>query len=167
MQVSNRKYVGWIVTLYLLSILTIMHIERMIRDYGGWRVEVSMSVMIQVVHLSTFAWDYSDGAAPVESLSNDQKKYRLEKLPNLFEYLAAGLSPLQCFVGPTCNFVDFRDYMHRQGHYKTLPATFFPAMKLCFTAAVYLAIYIVVPKYLSKSVLWDHEFKKKGFFTRV
>jgi len=65
--------------------LSAHHIYRQVTDYGGWNMDISTALMMNTCKFTAFAWCYHDGGKKPEQLSEDQRKRRIERLPNFLE----------------------------------------------------------------------------------
>lgn len=163
----ERKYVGFATTIFTLTYLTVVHIERMINDYGGWHLGVSTFVMLLCLKLSATAWDYVDGGTDPSKLSSEQKKSAIHELPSLLEYFTAATSPTEALAGPLSGFTDFKDYINEQGIFKNIPSTVKPCLERCMHGALSIIIYVSVSNYFPISKMSDGEFHKWNFFYKV
>lgn len=158
---------GFVTTIFTLSYLTLVHIERMVNDYGGWHLGVSTFVMLLCLKLSAIAWDYVDGGIDPSKLSTEQKKSALHELPSLLEYFAACTSPTEVLAGPLSGFVDFKDYINGQGIFKNIPSTIKPCLKRFMHGIFSAVIYVLLSNYFPISKMSDPEFYKWNFFYKV
>ena len=106
----NPKNCGKHVTIVSLTLLSIYHIYRMIVDYGGWTMDISTIMMSNVNKYSLFAYAYQDGQTPLNKLSKEQTKERVEKLPSFWRFLGycqfLPASPIS-IAFPFKNFEDY------------------------------------------------------------
>ena len=119
--------------------------------------------MIQTIHLSNVAWDYSDGEVKTEKPS----QYRLENLPSLIEYLAAGLCPTQVLAGPSGHVSDFLNYIHRRNEYASEFNTGLVALKRFLTGTAWVIIYAGILHFVPFEILYTTTFQNSNFFVRV
>ncbi len=163
-----RRLLGWVMTIYALAFLIAVHIERMVNDYGGWHLGVSTCIMLSCINLSSFAWDYTDGGADPKTLSSEQKKNAIKDAPSFIEFFTFAVCPTQCFSGPSCNYVDFRDYVYHLGDFQNVPSTIVPCLKRFCTGMCFVAGYVVLHANFPPELIRGPEFYKScGFLRRV
>lgn len=164
---TDRRKIGWMLSGYSFFALIFLQIERMINDYGGYHLGVATSFMVQCTHLCTFAWDYADGAIPEEKRSPDQKKYAIDKCPNIIEFFAAALNPSLAFAGPSCNFMDFMNCIHHVGDFANIPSTLMPTLKSLLTGLSWCLFFVIANTYFPLSLLYSPRFTDANFFAKV
>lgn len=163
----SRKKLGWVMSLYALVFLIIIHTERMISDYGGWHLGINTTSMIQCTHLCGLAWDFADGEAKEDTLTAEQKKNKIDKCPTFIEFFASAFSPMQTIAGPTCNFMDFKNYIYSQGDFANIPSTFIPSMKKFISGMCWVAFYTYANSNFSLELLISPELENKNFLIKV
>lgn len=163
----ERKYVGWVMTAFTLTCLTYAHIARMVRNYGSWDLDVATGLMILCIHLCGVAWDYVDGGVDPSKLSTEQKKNAFKERPTILELFSSAMCPTQCFAGPNSNFVDYKNYIYKQGIYANVPNTFIPCMKRFLLGWVFVIFYVGIHKFFDSDQLRSPNFPNESFFTRV
>lgn len=126
--------------------LSTIHIYRLVTDYGNWRIDASAVLMIAVCKYSSFAWACQDGTKPEETLSEEQREFRLSTVPTFYEFLSYMLFLPTAVMGPSLEYRQFQDYLDRNKQYADVPdrlkrvgTTFAEAM---FHLFVYLVIYL-------------------------
>jgi len=163
----ERKYVGWVMTVFTLSCLTYAHIARMMQCYGCWDLDISTGLMLLSIHLCGVAWDYVDGGVDPSKLSAEQKKNALKEIPTVLEFFSSGVCPTQCFAGPSSNFVDYKDYIYKRGIYADVPSTVIPCMKRFLLGWTFVVFYVAIHKFFDSDQLRSPKFPNESFFTRV
>lgn len=108
-----------------LVYLSAHHIHRQIYDYGSWRMDVTTILMMSICKYSAFAWCVRDGRAKEETLSEDQKKHRLVRLPGFFEYFAYIHFFNGSVMGPFAEFYDFNNLINKAENYARIPNPLF------------------------------------------
>lgn len=162
-----RKYIGWTLSGWVLFSLIFTHLERIIYDYGNWHLGVATSFMVQCQHLGNFAWDYCDGGLPEGKRNPDQKKYAIEKLPSILEFFSAGLCPSQSYAGPSCNFMDYKNFIYRTGDFTDVPSTFTAAMTRFGAAFFWVLFYVLTNAFFPLSTLYSPTFTEANIFVKV
>ncbi len=109
----GQRRCGGVITAYSVITLFGYHIYRMLVDYGGWKLDVSTIMMTMVCKYSLFAYAYTDGKTPTDKLKPDQINNRIEKLPNIFEYLDYCVFAPTAITGTAFEFVDYRKFMEQ------------------------------------------------------
>ena len=154
-------------SIYSLTFLIFLHIERMIDDYGGWHLGVATFAMIQCMHLSSIGWDYTDGGTDPDKLSSEQKRNAIKEMPSFLEFFAAALSPTQSLAGPTSNYVDFINYIRMKGDFAQIPSTVLPCLKRFAPGLFYLVLYVVLHALFPPELVRTFKFRSYGFWTKV
>jgi hypothetical protein len=167
MKYVSRRLVGWVVTIFALSSLIFVHIERMVNNYGNWRLGINTSFMIECIHLSAVAWDYCDGGEKQENLTPERKKNALVELPPFLDFVASCLNPTQSFAGPDSDYADFRDFVYQKGIYANVPSTIIPCLKRFGTGRCFIVIYLSLLSLFPQSLLRGKHFLETNFFLRV
>ncbi|XP_068736427.1 lysophospholipid acyltransferase 6-like [Montipora capricornis] len=101
---------------YVLSVsmvlLAVSHLYRQITDYGGYTLDFTGPLMIFVQRISYVAFSVHDGSARDESsLSHEQRKEKLRKVPSLLEYFSYLFHYSTILAGPLCTFKEFNDFI--------------------------------------------------------
>lgn len=167
MKYVPRKYVGWTITIFSISLLIFLHLERMINDYGGWHLGIATCFMEQCIHLGGIAWDYTDGGEDKSTLTPEKARNAIDVMPSFLEFFGAALCPTQAFCGPTCNFVDFKDYIYSKGIFASIPNTFFPALKKFLSGSLLVGIYVTLLHFFPDKLLKNQAFVDKNVFEKV
>jgi len=151
---SKRRNTGALATFaFNLVYLSIYHIYSMITNYGGWQVDISIVLMMNVAKLTSLAWCYKDGAEPIERLSKDQLKRRVENLPSLFEYYSYLFFYATSLVGPAFDYREYSDFINLREDFQDIPSSFFPGL---FNMICGFACMAVLIKF-------GHQFTQKTF----
>ncbi len=159
----NRKWAGWILTLYSVTTTTLVHIYKVAALYEAPDLALLQPLMMQAMHLCHVGWDYTDGANPAK-----EKSPALRNLPSPLEYFAGALCPSQCIGGPFSHLADFLDYVYQRGDFVALPAnTVVPAAKSLATGVAWAAAHLVLAKYFPSSLLTTEKFLSYSFPQRV
>eukprot|EP01016_Furgasonia_blochmanni_P041140 TRINITY_DN530_c0_g1_i8.p1 TRINITY_DN530_c0_g1~~TRINITY_DN530_c0_g1_i8.p1 ORF type:complete len:409 (-),score=48.87 TRINITY_DN530_c0_g1_i8:106-1332(-) len=100
----------------------------MITDYGSWTLDISTWQMILTWRLLSFGFSHADSFKPKEQLSKYQYAKRIENLPNYFKFLSFAFFFIS-FSGPTMEYVDYDDFMHRRGNFANPPSAALVVMR--------------------------------------
>lgn len=145
MLIVGRKC-GFIVTAYSLAYLSAFHIYRMYVDYGGWKLDISTTLMMAVPKICSVAWCYQDGRTQ-KKLSKEEEMHKLDRLPNIFEYMSYMLFYTTVVVGPFCDYDEFRDYIYHRNDYSNIPNPLWVSLRTLFIGLVSMGITAtVLPK---------------------
>ncbi len=71
-------------------------------------------MMVLVMKLTAFSWSCYDGLRPEKNLSAYQKKFALQKMPKLVDFLGCVFF-FPCFlIGPAFQFQDYEDFIEKR-----------------------------------------------------
>jgi lysophospholipid acyltransferase len=155
---EGRKNVGWIITIYVFTHMSIIHIYRMITDYGGWTMDVSGIFMMTVCKFSSFAFCYSDGGkVKFSALSERGKKYAVESF-TILEYFSYIYFYTSCVMGPFHEYSDFINFIKKENEYKNIPidSALAKGLNRLSLGIVIGFIYLSVKKYISVDYYFAH-----------
>lgn len=158
----NPKSCGKHVTIVSLVLLSIYHIYRMIVDYGGWTMDISVIMMSNVNKYSLFAFSYQDGHTPLNKLSKEQTKERLEKLPSFFRFLGYCQFLPASPISIAFPYKVYDDYMELRNQYTAIPSPWKMVLHDFGFALLMVPIYVFHMLYFPLSELQSPEFATKG-----
>ena len=105
----------------------------MLTDFGGWRLGIKSYTMILVTKVWALAWAYRDGGEDKTSLSEDQRKRMVVRMPSFLEYFSYVFFIGGCIMGPFIEYSDFKNWIERKENYRWLRVgelfTMSPALK--------------------------------------
>lgn len=91
-------------TIGSILILSGYHIYRLVTDYGSWVVDTTTILMMIICKYSAFAYAYEDGMKDPETLSREQREFRLTELPSIFDYFSYLLFLPTAAMGPSLEY---------------------------------------------------------------
>ena len=138
---SPRKYVGHIVIAECFLALTLLHCYRLYSNYGINHFDITGIFMMQLFNYIGLAYNYQNGARPLEDLSLEQAGRRVVDKPNYLTYLGYVNFLPACLVGPTYEYVDFENYLNRTADYKSIPNTLNATLREAGLFVLVLAAY--------------------------
>jgi len=83
-----RKKQAMYVMFFCLAYLSGQHIYRMFENFGGFDLDITTFTMLLICKLSALAYCYEDGGKLQDKLTEEQKTWRVENIPNLLEYFS-------------------------------------------------------------------------------
>ena len=111
--------------------------------YAENSMDITAIFMMQLFNYIGLGYNYQNGALPEERLSQDQLQRRLVAPPNYLTYLGYVNFLPACMVGPSYEYVDFDNYLHRRGDYASISNTLIALFKetgvFVFAFALYLS----------------------------
>lgn len=172
----------WIAFVYLMGHMAINHIWRQIVDDPSV-VDITGVQMVLVTKLTSFCWNVHDGRQPQKDLSETQKYAAIKEMPGLLDYAAYVLFFPSLFVGPACEYMDYKRWIdttlfdippgtdpskapptHKQ---RRIPRSGTPAMKKAVSGVIWLLLYIIFRGKFDPSLLLKDEFESLPFLRRV
>lgn len=103
-------------------------------------MDISVALMMSTCKYISFAWCYHDGGKRTEQLSEDQRKRRIEKLPNFLEYFSYIFFFPSVTTGPTFDYIEFRDFIRQSGDFANIPSPIKELSKLLLRALVFMFV---------------------------
>jgi lysophospholipid acyltransferase len=168
--VLPQRHVAFPVLSFLLVYLSSMHIYRMVTDYMGWRMDATSVQMLMTCKLSLLAYSYQDTATIKEDpkrVPEEQKPFLINKLPNLLEYYSYILFYPSISVGPSFEYIEYHDFIHRKNAFRNIPSTFSRSFYIFGVALMFLALTAVGQVYFPHSLCYTDQFGEKTFWDRV
>lgn len=175
-------YMPWIAFVYLMGHMAINHIWRQIADSPSV-VDITGVQMILVTKLTAFCWNVHDGRLPEEELSESQKYAAIRDMPDWLDYAAYVLFFPSLFVGPACEYMDYKRWVDttlfdvapgtdpskapRTRKQRRIPRSGTPAMKKALSGVVWLLLYTGFRGKFDPSLLTKEEFKQMPFLQRL
>lgn len=103
--------------------------RRLSMTYGENSMDITAIFMMQLFNYIGLGYNYQNGALPEEQLSQDQLQRRIVNPPNYLTYLGFVNFLPACLVGPSYEYTDFDNYLHRRGDYVSIPNTLIAMVK--------------------------------------
>lgn len=119
----GRKKSPFIILIGSIAYLSFLHIYRMIVDYGGWTIDDPTTIyMMTICKFSSLAFSYDDGAKEDKEFINaHNREYKIKDKPSFIEVLSFVYFYPTAIVGPSIEFKDFIDFIHKRNCYSHLP----------------------------------------------
>lgn len=108
MLLAPRKLQNFIVCVFLFVQLTYSHIQTFNRDPNETDLGITTVTLLIVLRLQSMSKCYDDGARPESDLNERQIKYRIVKLPAIYEVISFTFTHITASIGV---FYEFKDYM--------------------------------------------------------
>ena len=113
--------------------------------------------MILVTKLWGLSWSYRDGFLPKSELRNEgQEERKISHLPTLLEYMGFVHFSSGCIIGPFIEYIDFKNWIYLEGHYKDMPrgdfTTVWPSIKRFFAGCGCVLLHLTLTVYFGYSV---------------
>ncbi|XP_040568096.1 lysophospholipid acyltransferase 5 [Lepeophtheirus salmonis] len=125
----------------------------------------TMPHCVLCLRLIAVAIDLYDGAKPEDSLSAEQMKYRLLKMPSLLELFSQCFFVGGYFVGPQFSMRKYQDFIQRNITQDLRPPISFGLMR-CFLGFVYLLIHVIASHYVPLEYVSTDEFLNMNFWSQ-
>jgi len=106
-----------VVFVFSMIYMSAVHIHRLIYDYGNYTLDVSGPLMINTQKLTALAFAFYDGYRAKKDkmadavLNEDQKKQKIDSMPNPLEFLSYIFYFHGICVGPLCFYRDYINYI--------------------------------------------------------
>lgn len=128
-RLAPRRMVGHIIIVESFLALSLVQMRRLSMTYGENSMDITAIFMMQLFNYIGLGYNYQNGAKPAEKLSQDQLQRRIVDAPNYLTYLGYVNFLPACMVGPSYEYVDFDNYLHRRGDYASIPNTLIAMFK--------------------------------------
>ena len=132
------KNAGGIVFFETMAFMSYYHIARDDVD-----VEISMAIMMALAKWQSFAYNFVDGLNKVEN------EFKLDKLPNIFEYFSYILHYCGAVMGPFYEYEIYDNYIKNNEY----TPTFKQAMKTFGVASIFIVLYGISGNFPINAVL--------------
>lgn len=177
--INNKKFSAYLVFILSMSLLSGVHIYRMIIDYGNWSLDINVILMIYVCKYSSVAFNYYDSQRDEKDLTEYMKTQyslffhnleffsfflkifffnfllfnsKLERLPNILEYFSYIYFIPGCVVGPFFEYKDYENFMYNKGDYNCPnKPNRFPIVIKKFFLGILFAIFLIISENISNT----------------
>ena len=113
-------------------------------------IDITGLLMVLTLKVTACALNYQDAAAPIDRLSDFQRRRAVTTLPNPLDYAAWLVFPCTLVVGPALEFRDYSDWLRGKGVWDKnhrnggCPSVFVQAMKTAAYATFFMTIHLYV-----------------------
>ena len=76
-------------------------------------------------------------------LKIDQKERRIEKLPNILSYMSYIYFFSGALIGPSFDFIEYRDFIHKRKIYSNIPSSVFQSLKSFLKSCVFMVVLVL------------------------
>ncbi|GAA5976711.1 hypothetical protein JCM5350_006728 [Sporobolomyces pararoseus] len=151
------KTMPWLVFGIVMGHLAYNHILRQIEGVDGVsEIEITGSQMVLTMKLISFAWSVYDGQLPSDKLDKTQQASRIDKVPNLLQFMGYCLFFPSILAGPSYTYRSYDSFTSKRLFLKETSTTSIPdnltskdipagrkrkAAKRFLTALIFLGVY--------------------------
>uniref|UniRef100_A0A1B6FRU6 Lysophospholipid acyltransferase 5 n=2 Tax=Cuerna arida TaxID=1464854 RepID=A0A1B6FRU6_9HEMI len=167
LKVAGGTLMSAVITLgFTMSYLLIGYYVTSTETYD---IKWTMPECVLTLRLTGLAFDLYDGSKPLESLSAENKKVALTKVPSFLEVLAHSYFPASFLVGPQFSMKRYQDFVSGKfrGSESGLPDCLGAAVSRSLTGVLYLALYQIGYLYFPDDYLVSEDFQSLGILKRL
>jgi len=136
----------------------------MIHDFGGWQVGIVAALMVTAIKASSFAWCYADGGKDDDELSQDQRERKIIQFPTLLEFFSYMFYYAGTLVGPTYDFIEYKEFIEKAKGYKDIPSSFMATMKEFLLALFFMVNVVFIMPLVPVNYCATNEYDAHGLF---
>ncbi|GAA5846641.1 hypothetical protein JCM5353_000744 [Sporobolomyces roseus] len=109
------KTMPWIVFSVVMGHLAYNHIQRQLAGVDGVsEIEITGSQMVLTMKLISFAWSCHDGQLTLDKLDKTQQGSRIEKVPNLLQFLGYCMFFPSILAGPSYTYNSYDSFTSKR-----------------------------------------------------
>lgn len=97
--------------------------------------------------MSALAFCYKDGGEDPKTLTKEQQKWQIKKLPNILEIASYTYFVSNCALAVFFEFSDYKRYIERTDEYKNVPSPIKESLSTLARAIAFIAFYVVVSQW--------------------
>lgn len=102
------------------------------------------------------------------NLKTREKTFAIEEgIPSFFDFWAYMYFCGGVISGPWYEFKDFQNYMRGTGHYKSIPSTILPTLKILLQVVILLVYGIILSIWFDERQCLTKEFKNYGVLKKL
>ncbi|KAJ3022079.1 lysophospholipid acyltransferase [Thoreauomyces humboldtii] len=124
-------------------------------------------LMVLVIKLSSYAWAAYDGTRKPEDLSEDQRNLAIRETPSLLEFMGYTFFFGGFLVGPSFEFVDYKNSVENKPPFTNRPSSIIPTLKAVGAALACAGIFYKYGDAFSYHKCLTPEFMKLPMWSRV
>ena len=163
----GRKLSPFIVLIYTIIHLDVLHIYRMFVDYGGWTIDDPTTIyMMTLCKYTSIVFSYDDGKKDDKDIiSQHHKKYKIVEKPTFLEFCSYIYFYPTALLGPFIEYKDFINFIEEKDCYKDLNKKFkvilIKFIQIFGLAFVFMGIYSFVSPIIPFDLIGNEKFPEK------
>ena len=167
MHTVPRKRQPWTIFIFALSYSSFWLILDVIYRYRSPEIGYTYYIVILCNKLSTLGFCYKDETKDSSHLDKHGMRWKIDKVPSIYELISFSCYPGGCIVGPYFEFKDYINFIEHKEQYSNIPLSLVKGLLKYVLAVWWMGIAVFICQYVYIDFFISDEYNQTPFLIKL